>query len=115
VQQLLQERMSYTVQLQVMEKANTLDLGFFEDATFYDALQQAQKEASSRPIGMISDTFSMARTAVTLFSMIVILLHLAWWIALLALIAPIPSFVASMRYGWWGYQLMRGAPTRTPR
>jgi ATP-binding cassette, subfamily B, bacterial len=107
VQQLLQERMSYTVQLQVMEKANTLDLGFFEDATFYDALQQAQKEASSRPIGMISDTFSMARAAVTLFSMIVILLHLAWWIALLALIAPIPSFVASMRYGWWGYQLMR--------
>jgi ATP-binding cassette, subfamily B, bacterial len=107
VQQLLQERMSYTVQLQVMEKANSLDLGFFEDATFYDALQQAQKEASSRPIGMISDTFSMARSAVTLFSMIVILLHLAWWIALLALIAPIPSFVASMRYGWWGYQLMR--------
>jgi ATP-binding cassette subfamily B protein len=99
--------MSYTVQLQVMEKANTLDLGFFEDATFYDALQQAQKEASSRPIGMISDTFSMARSAVTLFSMIVILLHLAWWIALLALIAPIPSFIASMRYGWWGYQLMR--------
>ncbi len=99
--------MSYTVQLQVMEKANTLDLGFFEDATFYDALQQAQKEASARPIGMISDTFSMARSAVTLISMIVILLHLAWWIALLALIAPIPSFVASMRYGWWGYQLMR--------
>jgi ATP-binding cassette subfamily B protein len=110
VQQLLQERMSYTVQLQVMEKANTLDLGFFEDATFYDALQQAQKEASSRPIGMISDTFSMARSAVTLFSMIVILLHLAWWIALLALIAPIPSFVASMRYGWWGYQLRRRLP-----
>src|SRR5258708_20430334 len=56
---------------------------------------------------MISDTFTMARAAVTLISMIVISLQPAWWIALLALIAPIPSFIASMRYGWGGYQLMR--------
>ena len=32
-----------------MEKANTLDLAFFEDAEFYDQLQQAQREAASRP------------------------------------------------------------------
>ena len=107
VQQLLQERMSYAVQLQVMEKANTLDLTFFEDASFYDSLQQAQREAASRPIGMISQTFGMGRTIITLASMLVILLHLAWWIAILALLAPIPSFFANVRYGWWGYQMMR--------
>lgn len=107
VQQLLQEKMSYAVQLQVMEKANTLDLSFFEDAAFYDQLQQAQREASSRPLSMISQTFGFGRTIITFFSMLAILTHLAWWIALLALIAPIPSFFANMRYGWWGYQLMR--------
>ena len=43
----------------VMEHANKLDLGFFEDATFYDQLQQAQREglASHR---MISQTFGLA-------------------------------------------------------
>jgi ATP-binding cassette subfamily B protein len=107
VQQLLQERMAYAVQLQVMEKANTLDLAFFEDAKFYDALQQAQREAASRPTGMISTTFGFARTIVTLASMLFILLHLAWWVAILALIAPIPAFFANIRYGWWGYQMMR--------
>ncbi len=107
VQQLLQEQTSHTVQLMVMEKANTLDLAFFEDAKFYDSLQQAQREASTRPIGMISQTFGLARTAVTLLSMIVVLTQLAWWVALLALVAPIPAFVANMRYGWWGYQQMR--------
>ncbi|HEY7832035.1 MAG TPA: ABC transporter ATP-binding protein [Ktedonobacterales bacterium] len=107
VQQLLQEKLSYAVQLMVMEKANTLDLTFFEDAKFYDLLQQAQNEASSRPIGMVSQTFGLARTIVTLLSMIILLTQLAWWIALLALVAPIPAFIANMRYGWWGYQLMR--------
>lgn len=107
VQQLLQEKMSYAVQLQVMEKANTLDLSFFEDAAFYDQLQQAQREATSRPLSMISQTFGFGRTIVTFLSMLAILTHLAWWIALLALVAPIPSFFANMRYGWWGYQLMR--------
>jgi ATP-binding cassette subfamily B protein len=106
-QQLLQEKLSYTVQLQVMEKANSLDLAFFEDAKFYDQLQQAQREAASRPVGMISNTFGFGRTLVTLLSMLAVLVHLAWWVALLALIAPIPSFIASVRYGWWGYQMMR--------
>ena len=106
-QQLLQEKLSYTVQLQVMEKANSLDLAFFEDAKFYDQLQQAQREAASRPVGMISNTFGFGRTLVTLLSMLAVLVHLSWWIALLALIAPIPSFIASVRYGWRGYQMMR--------
>jgi ATP-binding cassette subfamily B protein len=107
VQQLLQEKMSYAVQLQVMEKANTLDLTFFEDAQFYDQLQQAQREATQRPIGMITQTFGLGRTAVTLLSMLIVLTHLAWWIGILALVAPIPSFIANVKYGWWGYQLMR--------
>jgi ATP-binding cassette, subfamily B, bacterial len=106
-QQLLQEKTTYAIQLRVMQKANTLDLAFFENSEFYDLLQQAQKEATSRPIGMISQTFGLGRTLVTLFSMLFILLHLAWWIAILALIAPIPAFYADVRYGWWGYQMMR--------
>ena len=107
VQQLLQERMSYSVQLLVMEKANTLDLAFFEDSKFYDSLQQAQREAASRPVGMVTQTFGLGRTLVTFLSMIAVLTRLEWWIAALALLAPIPAFFADMRYGWWGYQLMR--------
>ena len=106
-QQLLQEKTSYSVQLQVMEKANTLDLAFFEDATFYDALQRAQQEATQRPVGMISTTFGLGRTLITFISMIAILTHLAWSIALLALLSPVPSFIANVKYGWYGYQMMR--------
>ncbi len=107
VQQLLQERAANEIQFLVMQKANTLDLSFFEDAQFYDKLQQVQQEAMSRPIGMISQTFGLGSSIVTMISLVILLLQLSWWVALLALLAPIPAFVASMRYGWWGYQLMR--------
>jgi ATP-binding cassette, subfamily B, bacterial len=106
-QQLLQEQTANSIQAMVMEKANTLDLQFFEDAQFYDKLRQAQQEATTRPTGMISQTFGLGRTLITVFSLVAILINLAWWIALLALLAPIPSFIASMKYGWWGYQMMR--------
>jgi ATP-binding cassette subfamily B protein len=107
VQQLLQEKTSYNIQLMVMDKANTLDLSFFENAQFYDKLQQAQQQAASRPAGMISQTFGLGSTIVTFFSMAAVLVTLTWWVALLALLAPIPVFIANVRYGWWGFQVMR--------
>ncbi|MBA3825386.1 MAG: ABC transporter ATP-binding protein [Ktedonobacterales bacterium] len=107
VQQLLQEKSSYQIQLMVMEKANTLDLSFFENSQFYDKLQQAQQEAASRPAGMISQTFSLGRTLVTFISMAALLFSLTWWVAVLALLSPVPAFIANVRYGWWGFQIMR--------
>ncbi len=106
-QQLLQELVSNRTQLLILEKANTLDLAFFENAEFYDKLRNATDQSTYQPVAMISQTFGLLQTIVTLISMIVILLQLAWWLAIIALIVPIPSFIASSRYGWRGYQLMR--------
>lgn len=106
-QQLLQDRVSQAIQLQVMEHAERLDLAAFEDSTFYDRIQQAQREAAFRPVQMVSEMFNLARTTISFLSMVGLLLSLSWVIALVALIAPIPSFVSSTRYGWWGFQLMR--------
>jgi ATP-binding cassette subfamily B protein len=106
-QQLLQESTSLRVQLMVIEHASRLDLGFFEDAKSYDMLQQAQKEASSRPVQMVSGAFGLVRTAITFVSMLGLLVHLQWILALLALLSPVPAFISSSRYGYWGYQMMR--------
>ncbi len=107
VQQLLQEQVSNRVQLDILKKANTLDLAFFENPEFYDKMRQAANQSTYQPVSMISQTFDLGRTLVTLISMIFLLLHLAWWLALVALIVPIPAFYSSTRYGWRGYHLMR--------
>ncbi|EFH81388.1 ABC transporter ATP-binding protein [Ktedonobacter racemifer] len=106
-QQLLQERVSNRVQAMILEKANTLDLAFFEDAEFYDKLRNASDESSYKPMSIISQLFDFAKTLVTLFSMLFLLLNLTWWLAVIALLMPIPSFISSTRYGWRGYKKMR--------
>jgi ATP-binding cassette subfamily B protein len=106
-QQLLQERLTIHVQLLIMEHANTLDLADFENAAYYDQLQQAQRESANRPVAMVAGVFSLIRTAITFATMIALLLGLSPWVAAAALLSPIPAFISGSRYGWWGFQLMR--------
>jgi ATP-binding cassette, subfamily B, bacterial len=113
VQQLLQEQVSNRIQLLILEKSNTLDLTFFEDPTFYDKLRQAANQSNYQPVAMISQTFDLFRSTVTLFSMIFLLLQLAWWLALVALVIPIPAFFSSIHYGWRGFlRTRRQSPER---
>jgi ATP-binding cassette subfamily B protein len=107
VQQLLQEQVSNRVQLDILKKANTLDLAFFENPEFYDKMRQAANQSTYQPVSMISQTFDLGRTVVTVVSLIFLLFHLAWWLVIVALIIPIPAFFSNTRYGWRGYQLMR--------
>jgi ATP-binding cassette subfamily B protein len=106
-QQLLQERLAIHVQLQIMRHAATLDLADFENAAYYDQLQQAQRESANRPVQMVSGVFGLGRSIVTFATMVVLLLGLSPWVAAAALISPIPAFISGSRYGWWGFQQMR--------
>ncbi len=106
LQALLQDRVAHHIQLKILHKANTLDLSFFENAEFYDTLRRASQESNSRPMAMISQTFSLCGTFISLLTMLGLLVHLAWWLALVALIVPIPSFIASSRYSLRGYWTM---------
>ena len=106
-QQLLQERLAIHVQLQIMRHAATLDLAAFENAAYYDQLQQAQRESARRPVAMVSGVFGLGRSLVTFATMVALLIGLSPWVAAAALIAPIPAFLSGSRYGWWGFQRMR--------
>ncbi|HXT35118.1 MAG TPA: ABC transporter ATP-binding protein [Chloroflexota bacterium] len=106
-QQLMQERISMSVQLLIIERAATLDLAFFENPASYDNLQIAQREATSRSVQMVSQTFGLVRTLITFFSMIALLVGLSPWLALAALLSPVPSFISNARYSWWGYAIAR--------
>ena len=108
-QQLLQERVTNTIQLQIMDHAAKLDLAFFEDSASYDLLRRAQQGASSRPLFMVSGVFGLIQTFIAFVSMIALLIALSPLLAVVALLAPIPAFVADTRYGWRGYSFARWA------
>ena len=106
-QQLLQEQVANRIQLLVMRQANALDLVFFERPQFYDLLQQVQREATFRPVQMVQTAFGLIRQVLTFVSLLALLVNLEWFIAVGALLSPIPAFISSARYGWQGYQMMR--------
>jgi ATP-binding cassette subfamily B protein len=106
-QQLLQERVANRIQMLVMRHANRLDLVFFERPQFYDLIQQVQREAAFRPVAMVQTAFGLIRQMLTFVSLLALLVNLEWFIAVAALISPIPAFVSGARFGWQGYQMMR--------
>ena len=106
-QQLLQEQVQIRIQLLIMEHAARLDLPFFEDPASYDLLRRAQDDSARRPVMMISGAFGLVQTAITFTSMVVLLLAVSPLLALIALLAPIPSFISDTRYGWRGFMLAR--------
>ncbi len=112
-QQLLQEQLAIHVQLLVMGHANTLDLADFENAAYYDQLQQAQRESANRPVQMVAQVFNLTRSVITFGTLLAVLIALSPWVAVLTLLSPIPAFISGSRYGWWGFQQMRRqSPTR---
>ena len=104
--QLLQEMVSNQVQLEILKKAATLDLAFFENPESYDTIRQATNQSSAQT-NMVTQAFSIGQTLITLISLLFLLFHLAWWLAIIALVTPLPAFFFSTRYGWKSYRLMR--------
>jgi len=111
--ELLQDKVSLHVQHRIMAHASGLDLAFFEDSASYDLLNQANTQAVTRPITMISSAFGLVQTAITFVSMVGLLAALSPPLALLAVVAPVPAFLADLRYGARGFRLsMWTSPAR---
>lgn len=106
-QQLLQNSVSMRIQLMVMEKAASLDLQFYEDPASYDLLRRAQNDSINRPVLMIATVFGLFQTILTFITMIGALVVISPLLAGLALVSPIPAFIADTRYGWRGYNIAR--------
>jgi len=98
VRSLLGARLGTDVNVEILDKALRLDLSFFEDAEFYDKLTRARREASSRPVALLSESFSLVQNVVTLLGYAVMLAHFSFWIVLGLLIATLPATLSEMRY-----------------
>ncbi len=98
VRSLLGARLGTDVNVQILDKALRLDLSFFEDAEFYDKLTRARREASSRPVALLSESFALVQNVVTLVGYAVMLARFSGWIVLGLLVATLPATLSEMRY-----------------
>lgn len=86
-----------TVKLRIMKKAKTVDMQSFDKPEFYEKLENASREADSRPIQIVSATFSTVTTVISIVSFVIILWGISpiapFAIAALSLPGAIITFV----------------------
>ncbi|MEO8028102.1 MAG: ABC transporter ATP-binding protein [Bryobacteraceae bacterium] len=109
---LLGDRFTNHVSLKLMEHAATLDLISFEDPVFYDKMERARRQTSSR-LGMLAVLAGLAQQLVTLFSLTAGVAWFSWWYMLLLVVAVIPAFLGETRFAMLAYSMMyRWTPER---
>ena len=106
-QSLLRVLLAQRVNELILEKALTLDLAHFEDSEFYDKMSQARSQASSRPLSLITRTFGLCQSALTLLAFSGLLWQFSGWAVLVLIIAAIPAFIAETRFSEHAFRLFR--------
>ena len=96
-----------TVKLEIMHKAKELDLASYDLPAFYEKLENANREAGSRPIQILYSSFSMVSTVITLISYVIILASELWWAALVMVVVSVPSAIINFSYRKKNFQYMR--------
>ncbi|HSQ20816.1 MAG TPA: ABC transporter ATP-binding protein, partial [Blastocatellia bacterium] len=111
IQQLIQLQLANRIRADIIRKALTLDLAFFEHPDFYDRLQNARREGGYKPVDLINDTFQIVQSTITLISFAVLLLRFSPWLVVILLLTSIPAFIAETRFSEQGFRLLtRRAP-----
>jgi ATP-binding cassette subfamily B protein len=105
VRSMLGARLSLDVNAMILEKALTLDLRHFEDPEFYDQLTRARREASSRPISVVSETFQLLQNTLTLAGYAALLVRFSGLAVLGLVVAAIPATVSEMRFSHAAFRL----------
>jgi len=106
-QSLLRVLLGQKVNVMILEKALTLDLVHFEDSEFYDKLTTARREASSRPLSLVSRTFKLFQDALSLITYGGLLLQFSGWTVAVLILSAVPAFVAETRFAGEAFRLFR--------
>lgn len=102
------ERVVRYVKLQIMDKAQSLDLSAFDLPAFYEKLENANREAGVRPVSILNSTFEVISAAISLVGYVVILAGALPLAAVAIAVAAIPSAVVNFVYRRKNVAYMRG-------
>lgn len=94
------EKVVKQVKLHMMEKSKQLDMASYDNPDFYERMENANREAGTRPLAVLSETFSIVSFVIELISYLVILIlapQLAWT-AIAVIAIAVPSAIINFIY-----------------
>lgn len=105
IRSLLGSRLGTDVNIAILERATRLELRHFEDPEFYDQLSRARREASSRPVSLVTESFALVQNVLTLAGYAALLIRFSAWVVLALMVATVPATIAEMRYSKTAFRL----------
>ena len=101
------ERVVRHVRIRIMQKAQALDLASFDLPSFYEKLENANREAGNRPITILNSTFDVISVAISLIGYILILARPLPLATLVIILMAIPSTIVNFIYRKRTFSYMR--------
>lgn len=109
---LLGDRFTNHVSLRLMEHANRLDLVSFEDPVFYDKMERARRQTTSR-MGMLGILAGMCQQLITLLSLSGAVIMFSPWFFVMLIVTVVPAFLGETRFTMLAYSMLyRWTPER---
>ena len=90
----------------IIRKAQELTLEQLEDPLFYDKLERARTQTSSR-VNLMSNVLGQAESLLSVGSLIAGLIYFEPWLILLLILSVVPSFFNEIKYSSDRYSLAR--------
>jgi len=103
--ELLRASLGNLVNERILEKALALELRHFEDSEVYDKMQNARREASSRPLSLAMQLVTIGQNTVTLVALSGLLWRLSPVSVLVVVAASVPAFLAEARLAGESFRL----------
>lgn len=110
-QSLLRVQLGQRVNMLILEKAQTLSLIQFENSEFYDKLVRVRREASTRPLALVTKSLGLIQNLISLISFAVLLVHFSPWALVILVLGALPVFFAEAHFSGDAFRLFtRRAP-----
>ena len=90
----------------IHNKSIEVDLGFYETPEYFDHLQRAQSDASSRSLALLENTGSLLQNSITLIGIAALLIQYSIWLLVFLIVAALPTLYVALRFNqryhqWW--------------
>jgi ATP-binding cassette, subfamily B, bacterial len=99
---LLADRYTHHVSVEVMRKAAALDVTVYEDPVFYDRLERARVQATDR-LAMIQQMGRLIQQSVTAMAFSAVLIKYSPFLLLLLIVGILPAFLGESHFAFLTY------------
>ena len=92
------EKVANHIKVKIITKAKNIDVSQFDLPEFYEKFENASREASFRPIQIISSTFTVISSIISMVSFVTVLAMLSPFAPLLIILFALPAAIVKFVY-----------------